>query len=227
MRMLYCCVALVLVCSCASVPSQAQNLVANPGFETGQPIYNPGTPAQGSQNNMWFTNEAMPDSRMTWSVTGAAAHSGSYSAVAVAGPTAATDRNAIGLRQTYIPLLPNSTYTLSFYYKTEGAGWIGSNDACIMDPQVHELTAGGGLILWYTTGVLTQAAADWTFQSAQFVTGATTEMGRLKFNLNLVNEGQDKLFLDDVSVTLVPEPGTLISLLAGLASAGALRRRRA
>ncbi len=63
MRMLYCCVALVLVCSCASVTSQAQNLVANPGFETGQPIYNPGTPAQGSQNNMWFTNEAMPDSQ--------------------------------------------------------------------------------------------------------------------------------------------------------------------
>ncbi|MEI6914194.1 MAG: PEP-CTERM sorting domain-containing protein [Armatimonadota bacterium] len=138
------------------------------------------------------------------------------------------------LRYLTSQTLPNVTYTLSFDYKAQGSGFAGggyngSGDTSTMQLQILDYnglagTGGVTVVGVPTTSDIVAATGDvWTKYTAKYTTRADNMSIILKFNVAMgdgndmpgIEYDQDSFQMDNVS--LVPEPGTIFSMLSGLA----------
>jgi hypothetical protein len=171
---------IIAVLASAALSAHAQNLVANPGFETGD-----FTGWGGDQLGM-FVNSSN-------------AHSGTYSAWLGA---VGTDGN---LTQS-IATSAGQLYHVSFWLESPGG-----------TPNDFSATFAG--VTFYTV------TNDNGFAYTQFGANimATSSSSLLDF---AARQDPSYWHLDDVSVTAVPEPGTLgLIALGALGLVGALRKR--
>lgn len=200
------CSIALLLCLAAPFAAQAQNPIANPGFDTGAAI---SVPSPGA--NPWYVNQADTNRNMvTWAVVSSGYHSATHCARATAGPNAVGGgdvNHVVALRQTGIVLSPSTTYKLGFWYRNSGPGWVGSYGLGKCDLQVFivEYTSGGAAS-WPNTYLFTTSTPEWTYIEREFTTQATTATVMLKFQLALANPYVDKMWLDDVSFAHVPPP---------------------
>ena len=196
----------VAACVFAAGPALADtNLVANPGFETGD--FTGWTVAGETRPDHSFVSD--PDTYPGWDEW--LPHNGnSFAALGAIG-------SDLSLSQT-IATTPGQAYTFSFHLGSDGekpnaltALW---NESVVLSRIDEPETPGHDLI----HGPPANAYATYSF--TRLATGPTTT---IQFN----SRNRDGWWaLDDVSVTL-PEPSWLASLGAGiLALAGCARHRR-
>jgi len=172
--------AVTLVCLLAASSVHAQNLVLNPGFETGDLT---------DWVNVFATHPVAV-------VTGNA-HSGTYALQMAAPPPNG------GSSEVYQNLTLAAVPTVvDFWAETTGSGTL----SVILDSQIVTFSSIAG-----ATG----------YTEYTYTVTPTAGVDALTFEWTSV---PGKLYLDDVSVTQVPEPSTF--LLAGFGVAGLLTLRR-
>jgi PEP-CTERM motif-containing protein len=174
---------IIAVLASAALSARAQNLVTNPGFETGD-----------------FSGWTQFGDTSFTDVQSFNVHSGSFAAEF--GPTASDG----GITQN-IATTPGITYTVDF--------WLDNRDTSGTN---HMSASFAGV----TVLTLTSAPA-FTYTEYTFSVLATTSSSLLQFSFYNPPSWWD---LDDVSVTAVPEPGTLgLIVLGALGLVGTLRKR--
>jgi len=215
-----------LVFGMAFMTSQAmaQNLVGNPGFETG--TFPP-----------WVANNYGGNGGGGWVVSsGAGAHSGShYASTGCNGSEGGTciapdPGNGSWLYQD-LATVPGTQYMLTFYYAPGSATGGGSAELQVLwGPSATPLTTGGngtctGSCVFDNTSIGSSAYTQYTVS----LTATSTSM-RLEF-LGRQDPATD--FLDDISVTgpaavSAPTllPSSLLATMAGLACVGWYMGRR-
>lgn len=239
MKKVVCIAFLTAICLAMSLAAQA-NLFGYPGFE-GASI---GTSNPGNPNQSWWVNGTGGDQYATWSIDPTGGIDGSACAKALPGPNAigGGSGSVVALRQYYLPnVMPNTMYTISFWYKAIGdgfqgiAGQNGTYDCSELQVQVLEAPnadCSGGW-QWPSAVNVGTAASEWTRVQYTFTSLETTHGFGLKFGILMGIDNRtsptDVFYLDNVSMTAVPEPGTIASLLSGVAGMGlmVIRRRRA
>ena len=97
------------------------------------------------------------------------------------------------------------TYKFAFWLSGDGSNWEGERFRALWD----------GVLILDERQVL---GSDWAYHS--FIVTATSTPTNIEFR------GESHIQLDDVSVTLIPEPATLSLLGLGLAGLGFSRRKR-
>jgi autotransporter-associated beta strand protein len=184
-----------------AVPAEA-GTIHLPVFEgavigTSQPAY----PAQ-----TWWVNGTNNNQYAQWSIGVGSGVGGSDAAVANPGPSAmGGSANYIqALRVYYFPVLSNTQYTVSFFYKAIGAGFNGLGDSSASETQFQVLESpnleGGS---WLSTDGMTirTPSADWSNALYTFTTKPATRTVCLKFGM-LFGDGNranptDHFYLDD------------------------------
>lgn len=95
-------------------------------------------------------------------------------------------------------------------------------------PVLPQLELAAGTTYWIVLGVPGGGAFGWTYAEGNNQAGPGT-LGNFNYSTdggaNWVNFGADNPYLVRVNVSAVPEPASALSLLAGMALLGALRRR--
>lgn len=186
-------------------PAQAQNLVSNPGFETGDVSgwSRAGTDCADlfvANNSIYAAVGLLP------------AHTGTYGLLA--GPVG----GVCTLSQS-IATTTGQMYSLQFWLSNQKNG-VGIIDQ--VTPNVFNLLWGGATLLSYTD------APAFAYTQEQFaVVGGPGAATLLAFQFR-----EDPSFwaLDDVSVTVTPEPATITLMatgLVGIVGAGLRRRKTA
>jgi len=188
--------------------SQAQNLLADPGFESG--VFSPNS----------------------WSAVNAAAFSHDYSHGGVWSLKDAYDSNGIGPvvgGTQVVPGFPGLTYSLSAWALIPAA-LNGGQGLLLIDFQDsnHQLINYNGAV-FYTVGALTTSPT----QTWNFLSGSVTAVpgtAYVQVIAELFNLGSPSpnnvVYFDDVSLTQVPEPAGLALICLGVgAFAHGLRRR--
>ena len=144
------------------------------------------------------------------------ANDGSSNAVDLTG--AGNTGPADGITQT-VATIGGKRYQLSFF--VGNASPSGQNAGSYTQPSTLNLSIDGGAIMTFTNAVNVANGIDF----AQFTTFFTaTGPTLLAFSNGTV--GDNYLGLDNVSVSLVPEPATWGLMIAGFAMVGAVTRRR-
>lgn len=179
-------------------PALAVNILTNPGFETG--VLAP-----------WFQDRNFsPTEPEDWNVTGADAHSGAFSATVVgdkeirqnfaAVPTDNIIEISFWLKQPELPVVDFSS--VSVFYE-DGSSDSDALFGGVRDPQ------------------------GWAFVEATSLVAPGKNL--IAFSVFGIS-GEFRTFLDDVKVETaqVPEPGTFVFLVVGVAAlvaSGRIRRR--
>ncbi len=213
-------VAICIAAMAMTAPAAlAQNMVLNPGFELDQLAgVNPPTDWSSTGNSVynWGTQSA--------ATTNALAHSGAWSVLlTVTGGEASGFPDAI---YQSIAVVAGDTYNVSvWFYKSQNTRTslrLAPNDPLLSNVYIAEDAAGSGHVNnWY------QLAGTWTAPA-----GATSVDLRLYAwqESDFTNGSASTVtYFDDVSLSLptVPEPGSLVVLVVGLAAlAIGLRLRR-
>jgi hypothetical protein len=205
----------------------AQNLVQNPGFETG--TFAP-----------WVASHYGGNGGGPWTVvSGAGAHSGTkYASTgcngSVGGTCIAPDSGTGGWLYQDLATVPGTQYTLTFYYAPGGAAGGGNAELQVLwGPSATPLTTGGngsctGNCVFDNTSIGSSTYTQYTVNLT-----ATSASMRLEF---LGRQDPQVDFLDDISVTTQAAPsaaaapalGTpaLLVMLIGLAGMGLYLARR-
>ena len=184
-----------------AVPIEA-GIIHLPRFEaatigTAQPAY----PAQ-----TYWVNGTNNDRFAQWSIGAAEGVGGSDAAVAHPGPEAiGNDGGAIqALRVYYFPVVSNTSYTVSFFYKAIGdgfAGLVGSNYSAMEFLVLESPNLDGGSWLPWAGLTIRDAATEWTNARYTFVTQPATRCVCLKFSMlfgyNNRADPTDSFQLDD------------------------------
>jgi hypothetical protein len=184
----------------ATRSSQAQNLLADPGFESGA-----------------FSANG-------WSPVNAAALSHDYSHSGVWSLKDAYDSNGVGPvvgGTQIVPGVPGLTYSLSAWALIPAA-LSGSQGLLLMDFQDsnHQLINYNGTV-FYTVGALASTPTQtWTFLSGSVIAVPGTAYVQVTAELfNSINPAPaNVVYFDDVSLTQVPEPAglTFVALSLGV-----------
>jgi len=201
----------------------AQNLVQNPGFETGS--FAP-----------WVASSYGGNGGGGWVVaSGNGAHSGTHYAStgcngSRGGACIAPSPGAGGWLYQDLATVPGTPYTLTFHYAPGGATGGGSAELQVLwGPSATPLTTGGngnctGSCVFDNTSLGSSAYTQYTVS----LTATSTSM-RLEF---LGRQDPQVDFLDDISVTAPAvsaptlRPSSLLVTMAGLACVGLYVGRR-
>jgi hypothetical protein len=141
-----------------------------------------------------------------WNVTSADAHSGLYSA---------TDVGNIEIRQNFVAIPVNQIVELSY--------WLKQPEAALSAFHLYYSDSS------YYEGAFNLSTTDWEF----FDVTSSLEAGKDLIGFSVYgyvgsNEIEDRTYLDDVTLSVVPVPGAVLLGWIGLScSAGLLRRRKA
>jgi len=196
---------------CLALPFAAgANLVANPGFDTGAaysiaPTGSPVTWAPASGNPWFIKQEDLDKGYVTWGLSSARYVSPSYSSYGQGGPNAMPGGGTfISLRQNNIVLSPGITYKLSFNYWSAGAGWIGTTAGANVQVFIVEFD-GAGNVSWPNTFTIADAGGMWLPYTQQFTTQSGTVKILLKFQYAATTPSSDRLFIDNVNISAVPQ----------------------
>jgi hypothetical protein len=150
---------------------------------------NPGYP-----NETYFVNDTDFNQYAEWTITTNGIESGS-AAVALPGPNArgGSSGSLQAMRVYYMPLLPNTEYTLGFWYKAVGVGFSGDNIGVgSVDPHESEMQLqlfeysgadGSGSLTVKGLGNIGARTNDWTYATYTFTTDPTTHSMGLKFGM--------------------------------------------
>ncbi|MEI6166075.1 MAG: DUF2341 domain-containing protein [bacterium] len=150
---------------------------------------NPGYP-----DETYFVNDTGLNQYAEWTITTNGIESGS-AAVARPGPNArgGSSGSLQAMRVYYMPLLPNTEYTLGFWYKAVGVGFSGDNVGVgSVDPHESEMQLqlfeysgadGSGSLTVKGLGNIGARTNDWTYATYTFTTDLTTHSIGLKFGM--------------------------------------------
>lgn len=120
-----------------------------------------------------------------------------------------------GVEQTFA-VTANTPYTLGF--------WMGTTvNPILNDGSITALVALAGTTIVTSVIATADANVPWTYFSANFTTGPADTSATLSFT---GQSGFNYIGLDNVTVTAVPEPGSIALMLAGLAAVGSVAARR-
>ena len=213
---------LVLAVICLASLSMAQNLVQNPGFETGS--FAP-----------WVASSYGGDGGLRWSVTaGAGAHAGAHYAETGCSASGsqtciAADPSAGAWLYQDLATAPGTQYTLTFYYAPGSSTGGGNAELQVLwGPSASPLTTGGAGTCTGSCVFDNTSIGSTTYTQHTVTLTATSTSMRLEF---LGRQDLQLDFLDDVSVipTAAPQPpqppsspvpSSLLLTLLGLATAG-------
>ena len=192
--------------------------------------YFPGTP-----NQSWFVQDARENEHATWAIV---------DGYALATPGQILQGGSAwgkqDLRQYYLAVDPNTTYTITFDYIASGAGFNGTGGmnnqgASLVELQALEFSGiecdkGGQLVSVTGLGDIKNATTGWTSYSTTFTTGSGTYAIGLKIGALFGDGafGRDSFSIDNVMdpPTNVPDGGMTMTLLGlGMAGLGMLRRK--
>ena len=209
---------LALVCLVGS--ASATNLVTNGDFELGNTGFTSGYAYMGLTDNpdaLWPEGTyAVGDNPLTyhssWSGpagSGFPAHGGSGLMMIVNGDTTA---GVEVWKQTGITVLANTDYVFSAY-----AASCFATSPAVLAFSINDTPIG--------TMYLTSNIGQWDLFSVTWNSGSSTTANFLALvNQNTIANGND-FCLDDISMTPVPVPPTVILLGSGLLGLGLLRRK--
>jgi hypothetical protein len=177
-----------------------------------------GSADPGYSNRTWWVKPSDPDRDQyaRWSLEPRAGVGGSAAAVASPGPNArgGSDAYMQALRLYYFAVLPNTEYTVGFWYKAIGPGFTGhtgryERDGFTSDSELQlqileapQADCTGGW-QWPQSFSIGTAAADWTYASFTFTTLTNTHGIGLKFSA-LFGDGNrtnaaDRFYLDNAT----------------------------
>lgn len=143
---------------------------------TAQPTY----PAQ-----TYWVNGTSRDQYAQWSIGAGGGVGGSDAAIALPG-TNAMGGNGVDLRVYYFPVVSNTPYTISLFYKAIGPGFSGMTDSNASRMELLVLESpnleGGSWLPWYGTNIGI-AAAEWTNALYTFTSQPATRCVCLKFGI--------------------------------------------
>jgi hypothetical protein len=176
-------------------------------------IANPGHP-----HETYWVNGVGNNQYAAWSIATNVMAGGS-TAVALPGPNAKGGSSDFlqALRIYNLPVLPNTAYTLGFWYKACGVGFSGDNvgDGSV-DPHESEMQLqaleysnldGSGSLTVKGLGNIGAQTNDWTYATYTFTTDPTTHSIGLKFGM-LFGEGNrvnptDSFYIDTTKALTV------------------------
>jgi opacity protein-like surface antigen len=213
-RFLACALSASLVLLCSAVTSSAQNVLVNPGFETGTAPGNAdvgGAPGWSAFGNVFNVSSPNPNPVGPHSGTGALKEFGTFPGVS-------------GAFQSF-PTTAGTAWSLS------GFGLNASSDAMQPDNfgtlKISFQDAGNNEILGIDSNHITNATPQnvWTLMTANGVAPAGTNHVNLFALFVQPNFNGGSAFFDDLSGGAVPEPATL-ALSAIVMLGGCIRRRR-
>jgi len=191
-------VAVIALCVALAVPANC-NLFLEPGVEGGTQTLSGTPPAPLSVSMMsgdtpWDTNwNGFEYTVFTVASTGA--HSGSKCIQGYDYGGAAP----IGLRQ-FVALEPDTQYSLSFWYKTTGAGWTSGN---ICEAQLW-INGGWNKVL----GNIGGTGGAWAQKTYSFSTPADATSGGIYLNVYQgAGAAGDNIYFDDFNVFKTGTPG--------------------
>lgn len=206
----------IILATSLPIAAQAANVLVTPGFE-GLPA---GTVADIGGVNIWSNYN---DTAGNAVIQSAIVHSGTNALQLNTNPTGTQGFSIVYQNSgASVPVatVENTTWEYSFWVYTTGG--TGSFDYMFMSSNELNQDQPGA--------VTTLTASDlppntWTLVSGSFVTpDASPDSDRMKANFRSFN-GTSTFYIDDVSLSPIPEPASL-GLLA-FAPALLLRRRRA
>lgn len=216
--------ALVLALGCFSTSINAQNLLANGGFEA--PVVG------GPYNVNVFNGSAGYDvGTFGWTISptmfnpsGNIDHIGTYWNPNSGAQCIDLNGNTIGAIMQSFNTTIGETYTFSFYYSNNGemrTGDIAQGNAYVLD--------GMGSTIWtqlFThTGSTLPSNMQYDFFTVNFVaTSSTSSVVFEGLQSQVAGDSSQGLVLDDISVTgaAIPEPGTIALMSIGAIGLGAM-----
>jgi hypothetical protein len=212
--------------------------IQNGGFEGISSFSGPVQPAYPDQ--AWWVKDGsgnLGTDYATWSIASGAGIGGSACAIATPGALAEgnSENYRVGLRQYYMDVAGDTTYTINFSYKAIGDSFDSALSAAARSEMglvvLESQNIAGGSWQWENLPLNPQmkigtAANDWTAASYTFTTLSTTKSIGIKFGILFGTEAHnsgDSFALDNVSV---PDGGMTLGLLGlGMAGLGMLRRK--
>ena len=212
MKCFKCCAISAIAAFLLTTTQAAANLLVNPGFE--DPITSDGPPFVGFWEAFQGGNaSAIRDTTMP-------RNGGGHLALNIAG-----DQAFAGAFQDVEGLAPGQLMNFSVWHKTPSLPYT-----LISELRIEWRKTGQEAEVGRTPNLLTPPTLEYTPISVIAPVPAGADTARVVYaiqsfgNTGLPDSGT--VFIDDASLTVIPEPGSLILVVLGAVAAGCVRGRR-